>query len=492
MYVRKSEPKSSANLPSSKLFASLNDWATWDGKQRHVLIINRSKEQTMNIRQQRYHSSECSDYRTCLFPTSSFLQTSSSFLSSARNKPSLNDDTPDVNENQANDSMDFSGSNDILASSDSLLAAFMNTVDQHRLVRILNEQKHIPPGVRYVDFPTESAHEDHTSETIYGMDMHSVRVGEMINDAIISAFAKIAFANSPFWQQRSVITPYLSKQAEIHPERYGREAVMRLSETDKPGAPWLPTPGSEIILVPYSRSLHWTLAVLIASRHQNRRALHQNSLKTEFGHRSFLSSILCHWELMEPNVNLQRISGPRQRDGYNCGVAICLAMYIWLLHPDPKTFDWERLQEISPDVLDEYRNYILYVVATGNVENIFDTEYGVNDEPASEAVHAHVCERGEENDAMDVRKVANHSCCKDDNMGSNEIFETSNSAGSFQPFPFDGILASASRHQTTMGSLIPTFNNRRQQYFSPFEDSLIDGFFVDDAFSIADQFRNDL
>ena len=155
---------------------------------------------------------------------------------------SIDDDIPDVNENHDNDAMDHSRSKGILASSDSLLVSFMNTVDQHRLETILDEQKHIPPGVRYVDFPTKYAHEDHTSETIYGMDMHSLRVGDLINDAIISAFAKIAFANSPCWQQRSIITPYLSKQAEIHPERYGCEAVMRLSDTDKPGSPWLPTP----------------------------------------------------------------------------------------------------------------------------------------------------------------------------------------------------------------------------------------------------------
>ena len=408
---------------------------------------------------------------------------------------SFYDDSPNVNENQDNGAMDHSRSKEILASSESLLASFMNTVDQHRLVTILGEQKHIPPGVRYVDFPNKSAHEDHTSETIYGMDMHSLRVGDLINDAIISAFAKIAFANSPFWQQRSIITPYLSKQAEIHPERYGREAVMRLSDTDKPGSPWLPTPESKVTLVPYSRSLHWTLAVLFTSQqHNTPRALHQNSLKSDFDHRSALSSILHHCELMQPNTNLQPFPGPQQEDGHNCGAAVCLAIYIWLMHPDPITFNWERLQEISPGILDKYRNYILYVVATGDIENVFDGENEANEEAVREAADTQMHEEAEDSDAMEVSacSVANHSCYEDDDIErSDEMFQSSNNAGGFHPLSFESFMPSAPRHSTMMGSITPTFNNRWQEHFSPLGRSLIGGFFADDIFSFEDQFRND-
>ena len=158
---------------------------------------NQSKGQAMNVN--RYPSDEYFGDYPRLSPTSPFLPFSSSSLLSARNmSTSIDDDSPDVNENHDNGAVNYSRSNVILASSESLLAAFMNTVDQRRLETILDEQKHIPPGVRYVDFPTKYAHEDHTSETIYGMDMHSLRVGDLINDAIISAFAKIAFADSPF------------------------------------------------------------------------------------------------------------------------------------------------------------------------------------------------------------------------------------------------------------------------------------------------------
>ena len=251
------------------------------------------------------------------------------------------------------------------------------------------------------------------------MDLHSLRIGELINDAIISSFAKIVFASSPYWDRRRFVPPCLSKQIELQPERYGnREAVFRgtslvdavaigggdcdgggggesndggtsddgaasASASPSSAAPWLPTDESEIVLVPYNLSLHWTMAVLVSAaggrgrQQQQQLRLHQNSLDGgDFGHVDSLQSVLRRCELIPSDGGLVRYPGPRQKDGYNCGAAICLSLYVWLMHPDPLEFDWDMLQRISPYILDEFRDYILYTVCTGEVSNIFDAEDG--------------------------------------------------------------------------------------------------------------------
>lgn len=275
--------------------------------------------------------------------------------------------------------------------SSAFLNLFTTTMDPERLRRVLDDQANIASGQRYGDYLTinrssQHSYEDHTNETIFGMDLHSLREGELVNDAMIGAFTKLAFAASPYWESRRFITPYLSKQIEIQPEKYGRrDVVVRNSNhggDTTNAAPWLPTDDSEIILVPYNRSLHWTVAALISSSEGQLR-LHQNSLHSDFGHHDALSNILRRCELIPKGAKLEHFPGPKQTDGHNCGVAVCLAMYIWLLHPTPLQFDWSTLQRISPDILDAFRNYILYVVATGEIHNIFYQELDYNGFPVS-------------------------------------------------------------------------------------------------------------
>ncbi len=266
--------------------------------------------------------------------------------------------------------------------SEEFLSLFSSRMNPQRLQQILDDQTNIQSGVRYTaDFPSKSYpyEEDHTNETIFGMDLHSLRKGELVNDAIISAFTKIAFANSPYWDRRRFVPPYLSKQVELQPEKYGkRDAVIGSSSGGRAessaAAPWLPTDESDIILVPYNRSLHWTLAVLVSTGDRGQLRLHQNSLDSDFGHSDALLEILRRCELISREATLERFPGPRQKDGYNCGVAVCLAMYAWLMHPNPLEFDWETLRTTSPEVLDEFRKFVLYVVSTGDIFNIFEGE----------------------------------------------------------------------------------------------------------------------
>lgn len=449
-----------------------------NGQRREMNMQSHCKRRPFNESSREYSSSSSLPTSGATFAAAPLEYTCEQAL--------FDDDIGGVNENHRSGAFHREKSDGMMDDPESLLASFMSTVDQCRLDRILDEQEHIPSGVRYAHFPNASAHEDHTSETIFGMDLHSLRVGELMNDAVISAFAKIAFANSLHWERRSVITPYLSKQVELHPERFGRDALMRLSDSDKPGAPWLPTAYSDVILVPYSRSMHWTLAILIQSQRRTL-ALHQNSLQSDLGHRSALSSVLHHCELLRKNSNLQRFPGPYQEDGYNCGVAVCLAMYIWLMHPDPFAFNWERLEKLSPKILDEYRKYILYVVATGEIENIFEEYEELTERPISEEQE---CEQAEELDTMDTStecsSVGGHAC--DNNSIRNDDERTVhaspcpsshiNSSGDygFQPVWINGI----NRSTPPSHDLLPKSNRLQSRFFL---DEFVDPFGFDYLFS---------